>query len=335
MTQFGEKMKKKVFIDGQAGTTGLKIREILKNHDKIEVVEISEEHRKDINKKKDLYSQVDLVVLCLPDDAAVEAAKAVPHNVKILDTSTAHRTADGWVYGFPELKDSMLGVFADSSQRKKIREAMRVANPGCHPTGALSIIKPIICEGIAANDYPFFITSITGYSGGGRQMIENYNNRDKNDISWAVRPYALSLKHKHIPELVAVAGLNNAPIFYPILGDIEQGMLVSIGLENRLLKKDVDAEDIHKVLTKYYDGEKFIKVLPFNDNSFLADGLLPNAYLTATDCNNTNNLQIMVFGNETQTLIIARLDNLGKGASGAAVQNLNLMLGFDEDDGGI
>ncbi|MCL1947804.1 MAG: N-acetyl-gamma-glutamyl-phosphate reductase [Chitinivibrionia bacterium] len=320
---------KRVFIDGQAGTTGLKLLEILKIHPKIELVEIAREHRKDIDKKKELYSKVDLTILCLPDEAAKIAVKEIPQNVKILDTSTAHRTENGWIYGFPEIKIDNI------AQRQKIKESARVANPGCHATGAISIIHPLICEKIAANDYPFFITSITGYSGGGRKMIESHQNRDKKDISWAVRPYALGLNHKHIPEIMNITGLKYAPIFYPIIADVEQGMLVSVGIENRLLQIKLSAQGIYDVLKKYYDGEKFVKVLPFNDSSILADGVLPNAYLTATNCNNTNKLEIMVFGNETQTLIIARLDNLGKGASGAAVQNLNLMLGFDENDGGI
>jgi N-acetyl-gamma-glutamyl-phosphate reductase len=318
---------KKVFIDGQAGTTGLVIREMLKKHGEVEIVEIEERHRKDIDKKKDLFKKVDLAVLCLPDDAAKETAKEIAQNIKVIDTSTAHRTTSGWVYGFAELKNS------DGRQRGKIADAFRVANPGCHATGAISIIRPLINANITNGDYPFFITSITGYSGGGRRMIETYKSRDKNDESWAVRPYSLNLKHKHIPEIVALAGIT-PPIFYPVLGDFERGMLVCIGLENRLLKKKLTAKDVRDIFEEYYDGEKFIKVLTFGDNSILADaGEIKNAYLTATNCNNTNNLEILVFGNDEQTMIIARFDNLGKGASGAAVQNLNIMLGFDEKTG--
>lgn len=337
---------KKVFIDGQAGTTGLKIREMLKNHKEVEIVEIEEQFRKDLNKKRELYNSVDLVVLCLPDEAAKEAVKEIPQSTKVIDTSSAHRIAKGWTYGFPELKGEMGATpddieeftamnnnYAANSQREKIRNATRVTNPGCHATGAISILRPLISEEIVGNDYPLSITSLTGYSGGGRQMIENYNTRNKNDISWAVRPYALSLKHKHLPEIKTIAGLKFQPIFYPVLGDVEQGMLVSTGFENRLLKRNLNAQGIHDILKKYYQGEKFVRVLPFNDNSILADGLLPNAYLTATNNNGTNFLDIMVFGNDTQTLVISRLDNLGKGASGAAVQNLNIMLGFDESTG--
>ena len=337
---------KKVFIDGQAGTTGLKIREMLKNHNEVEIVEIEEKFRKDIGKKRELFNEVDLVVLCLPDEAAVEAVKEIPQNTKVIDTSSAHRTAKGWVYGFPELKN-MIGATPDDiekfeamndnifneTQREKIRTATRVSNPGCHSTGAIAALRPLVSEGVVGGSYPILITSLTGYSGGGRQMIEGYKQRDKNDNSWAVRPYALALKHKHLPEITAMAGLKYQPLFYPVLGDVEQGMLVSMGFENRLLKRNLDAQGIHDILKKYYQGEKFVRVLPFNDNSILADGLLPNAYLTATNCNGTNNLDIMVFGNETQTLVISRLDNLGKGASGAAVQNLNIMLGFDESTG--
>jgi len=322
-------MKKKVFIDGQAGTTGLVIREILKKHEKIEVVEIEDGQRKNIEIKRNLYSQVDLVMLCLPDDASKEAVKEIPQNVKVIDTSTAHRTSADWVYGFAELKN------AGNTQREIIKTATRVANPGCHSTGAVSVIRPLISEGIASDDYPFFITSITGYTGGGKKMIESYETHDQNDPSWTVRPYALGLKHKHIPEIVIVSGLKCPPIFYPMLGDFPQGMLVCIGLENRLLKKNMNARQIHETLSKYYEGEKFIRVLPFDDDSILADGVQAHSYLTATNCNNSNNLDIMVFGNESQCLLIARLDNLGKGASGAAVQNLNIMLGFNEDDGRI
>ena len=340
-------MKKKVFIDGQAGTTGLKIREMLKNHKEVKIVEIEEKFRKDIDKKRELFNDVDLVVLCLPDEAAKEAVKEIPQKTKVIDTSSAHRTAKGWTYGFPELKGTIVGatlnnakdleIINDNSfsatQREKIRTATRVSNPGCHSTGAIAALRPLVSEGVVGSDYPILITSLTGYSGGGRQMIEGYKERDKNDNSWAVRPYALALKHKHLPEITALAGLEYQPLFYPVLGDVEQGMLVSMGFENRLLKRKLDAQGIHDILKKYYQGEKFVRVLPFNDNSILADGLLPNAYLTATNCNGTNNLDIMVFGNETQTLVISRLDNLGKGASGAAVQNLNIMLGFDEGTG--
>ena len=337
---------KKVFIDGQAGTTGLKIREMLKNHKEVEVVEIEEKFRKDIDKKRSLFNSVDLVVLCLPDDAAKEAVKEIGQNTKVIDTSTAHRTAKGWVYGFPELKGEIgaapknaveFEIINDCSfnitQREKIRTATRVANPGCHSTGAIAVLRPLVCEGVLGGDYPLSITSLTGYSGGGRQMIESYRERDQSDVSWAVRPYALALKHKHLPEIMALAGLKYQPLFYPVLGDVEQGMLVSIGFENRLLKRNIGAQGIHDVLRKYYAGEKFVRVLPFGDDSILADGAVPNSYLTATNCNGTNNLDIMVFGNETQALAIVRLDNLGKGASGAAVQNLNIMLGFDESTG--
>ncbi|MDR0303827.1 MAG: N-acetyl-gamma-glutamyl-phosphate reductase [Chitinispirillales bacterium] len=319
---------KKVFIDGHAGTTGLVIREILIKHGEVEIVEIEEQHRKNINKKKDLLKNVDLAVLCLPDDAARETAKEIPQNVKVIDTSTAHRTSKGWIYGFPELKNS------DCRQRGKIGNALRVANPGCHATGAISIIRPLITENVVNGDYPFFITSITGYSGAGKKMIQIYEERDKNDESWVTRPYSLQLKHKHIPEIIAFTMIKNSPIFYPILGAFKRGMLVSVGLENRLLKKKITAKDIHDIFEKYYDNEKFIKILPFNDNSVLASaGEIENAYLTATNCNNTNNLEILIFGNDEQTIIFARFDNLGKGASGAAIQNLNIMLGFDEKTG--
>jgi len=336
---------KKIFIDGQAGTTGLKIREMLKNHKEVKIVEIEDKFRKDIDKKRELFNSVDLVVLCLPDEAAKEAVKEIPQSTKVIDTSSAHRTADDWTYGFAELKGKM-GATPDNveelaainnsindTQREKIRTATRVTNPGCHATGAIAALRPLISEGVVGSDYPLHITSLTGYSGAGRQSIEVYNNRDKSDISWAVRPYALSLKHKHLPEITTLAGLKFQPIFYPVLGDVEQGMLVSMGFENRLLKRNLNAQGIHDILKKYYAGEKFVRVLPFNDNSILADGLVPNAYLTATNNNGTNYLDIMVFGNDTQTLVISRLDNLGKGASGAAVQNLNIMLGFDESIG--
>jgi len=311
-----------VFIDGRAGTTGLQIADRLKTREDITLVEIPHDKRKDPKIKAQILNEVDLAILCLPDAASRESVSMISSDrVRVLDASTAHRTQEGWVYGLPELAPA---------QREKIRMSSRVSNPGCYPTGFLLGIVPLLKAGIVAADYPVCIDAVSGYSGGGRQMIEKYQARQAEhpDSPWSYRKYSLQLKHKHIPEMKRYSGLNHDPIFIPAVGHFEQGMLVSIPLVTRLLKKGTTAVHIHESLAEYYKKEAFINVSEPNDIDQLEDG-----FLSPLLCNETNRVDIMVFGNDDQAVVISRLDNLGKGAAGAAIQNLNLMLGVEEHTG--
>ncbi len=312
---------KTVFIDGQAGTTGLEIKERLLKRNDIQLVEIEEERRKDPARKKEILNSVDCTILCLPDEAAKDAVAMIDSTVtRVIDASTAHRVAPGWDYGFPELH---------ATYRSQIAQSKRVSNPGCHATGFIAGIYPLIANGIISTDYPLSATSITGYSGGGKGMIESYTSVPVElKQKYAARPYAFGLKHKHLPEMMNVCGINHAPQFYPIVGDFERGMLVSMPLFTRLFDKKMNATDVREVLAAHYEGQKFVKVEPFDLDSAVEEG-----FLSPVACNNTNYLELFVFGHDEQVTIVARLDNLGKGASGAAVQNLNIMLGFDEATG--
>ena len=313
-------MKKTVFVDGQHGTTGLKIRERLNGRKDIEVIEIPEEKRKDTENRKKLINEADIVFLCLPDDAARESVSLVKNNsVVVIDGSTAHRVAEGWVYGLPELK---------KDQRALIKKSRRISVPGCHATGFVLMLYPLVAEGIVAPDYPVTCHTVAGYSGGGKAMIADYENKNAPDYIKNPRPYSLALNHKHIPEMTKIVGLARPPVFAPTVVNVYAGEIISIPLVPDYLKKKLSAADIREALAEYYAGEKFVKVMPYP-----ADAYLKNGFLTFTDCNGTNNLEIFVFGGKDRVLLSARLDNLGKGASGAAVQCMNIVLGVDEGRG--
>ena len=313
-------MKKTVFIDGQHGTTGLKIHERLNGRKDIELITIPEANRKDPKAKEKLLNEADIVFLCLPDDAAREAVSLIKNkSVCVIDGSTAHRVAEGWVYGLPELK---------KEQRNLIKSSKRITVPGCHATGFVAIVYPLVAMGIISPDYPVTCHATAGYSGGGKAMIADYQADNVPDYIKNPRPYSLALNHKHVPEMTKIPGLAHAPLFAPTVVNVYNGEIISIPLIVPNLKKKHTAKEMRAVLAEYYAGERFIKVMPYP-----ADDYLKNGFMTFTDCNGTNNLEIFVFGNDERILLSAQFDNLGKGASGAAVQNMNLILGVDEATG--
>lgn len=270
--------------------------------------------------KEKLLNEVDVVFLCLPDDAARESVSLIQNSsVCVIDGSTAHRVTEGWVYGLPELK---------KEQRSLIKNSKRIAAPGCHATGFISMLYPLVAMGIVGPDYPVTSHAIAGYSGGGKNMIADYESKAVPDYIKNPRPYSLALNHKHLPEMTKIVGLNHVPLFTPAVVNVYNGEIISIPLLVHQLKKQLSAAEIRATLAEYYAGERFIKVMPYP-----ADDYLKNGYMTFTDCNGTNNLEIFVFGDKEMILLSARFDNLGKGASGAAVQNMNLVMGVDEATG--
>jgi len=308
----------KLFIDGQEGTTGLQIRDRIKYRDDIELLEIPHEKRKDPHLKSQYLNSADVVILCLPDSAARESVSMISNNhTRIIDASTAFRTAPDWAYGIPEL---------DKNQRKTIRNSSRVSNPGCYATGLIMLLKPLIANSIVPSDYPVSIYAISGYSGGGKKLIAAYE--DEKGCFKEPRYYALSLSHKHIPEMTKHSGLSNPPLFVPIVGNYYKGMVVSVPLHQKLLSKKISDHDIISLYMEYYDSEPFVKVM---DGS--PEQILDNGFLSPVECNDTNMIELFVFAKDEQLLTMTRFDNLGKGASGAAVQNMNIMMDVEETKG--
>lgn len=315
----GGKVKYKIFVDGQDGTTGIKIHDYLSKVSNIEVIKIESEKRKDHEARRALINEADVVFLCLPDAASRDAVSMVSNNkTKIIDASTAFRTNQDWTYGLPELH---------KNQRNKIQSSSRVSVPGCHATGFILAIHPLVAAGIIPRDYPMSCYALTGYSGGGKKLISEYQNSNREQL-FSPRHYALNLNHKHLPEMKLHSGLNSTPLFTPIVGNYYQGDAVSIPLLPRIFLIKVTARDIQELLASYYKDERFVRVVPFDSEAFLEDG-----FFNLMHNNNTNYLDIFVFGHEDQILLVTRFDNLGKGASGAAIQNMNIMLGFDEGIG--
>ena len=312
-------MAKLAFVDGQEGTTGLRIHEYLAQRDDIEVLRIDADKRKDPAERARLLNAADVAFLCLPDVAAREAAALVTNpKTCLIDASTAHRIAPGWAFGLPELAPS---------QRKLIRASKRISNPGCHASAFILLLRPLVDAGLVPASLAVSASSITGYSGGGKKMIEQYEAGGDPGLD-APRPYALGLGHKHVPEMTTHTGLVTRPIFMPIIGKFYKGLSVSVPLHLSDLKAGTTPEAVQAAFEQRYAGERFIRVMPLRDPASLADG-----YFDVQACNDTNRVDIVVFANDTQVVLMARLDNLGKGASGAAVQSMNVHLGLDEGKG--
>ena len=300
----------KVFIDGSAGTTGLRIADRLSSRQDITLVKLPEEKRKDLTARKEAINSADIVFLCLPDAAAIEAVGLVENeNVKIIDTSTAHRTDPNWAYGFAELS---------AEHRRKIQSSNRVANPGCHASGFIASVYPLVAKGLVPSDFPLTSYSLTGYSGGGKSLIAEYEDEARDPRHESHRIYGLNLKHKHLPEMQKICGLAKPPVFSPILGDFYEGMATSV------LLPGYSAEQVWEVLNDHYAGQKLVTVAPLGGDE---------SVIYASTLAGKDSMRLIVTGHEEQTIVTALFDNLGKGASGAAIQNMNILLGVDETTG--
>jgi N-acetyl-gamma-glutamyl-phosphate reductase len=311
----------KVFIDGEAGTTGLQIAQRLSARRDIELLHLSDADRKDIRRRTEMLNEADVSILCLPDDAAREAVALAGDEARIIDASTAHRTAEGWVYGFPE---------HDASRPAEIATGRLITNPGCYACGAVAMLYPLVQDELLPADYPVTINAVSGYSGGGKRLIAAFEDPDSPDTTDSnFYLYALELEHKHVPEIEKHGALGRRPLFVPSVGRFAQGMIVSLPLQLWSLPGAPTPSHLHAALADYYDGKPGVTVAPIEDSALLKDRL-DAEYLNATD-----RLTLHVFGNESrqQAVVCAVLDNLGKGAAGQAVQNLNLMLGLPEDAG--
>ena len=311
--------KVKIFIDGSEGTTGLRIHERFAEREDVELLPISSELRKDKEERKRLINSSDITFLCLPDAAAGESVSLVENDrVRIIDTSTAHRTMEGWAYGFPELS---------KEHREAIAAGNRIAVPGCYATGFISLVYPMVAEGLISADYPVSAFGISGYSGGGRKMIAAYEAEEREDALLAPREYALSQAHKHLKEMKKIPGLKREPLFSPIVADYYSGMVVSVPVYTELMNKGRTPQEVWKYLADFYAGSRFVRVMPFGAEEASANMLAGNAM------SGRDSLRIYVTGNEDRVLLSSQFDNLGKGASGAAIQCLNIALGREESKG--
>ena len=309
-----------VFIDGKEGTTGLKIFQRFENRTDLEILLISEEKRKDLSERAKLINSSDFTFLCLPDDAAKESVSLCTNpKVKIIDASTAHRTNSDWAYGFPELSAEF---------RNKIEHSSRVAVPGCYASGFASIVYPLIKNNIIAPDYPVVCHAVSGYSGAGKKAIAQYEAADRNSSLDSPRLYALTQEHKHLPEMQKISGLSYKPIFNPYVCDYFQGMTVTIGFYTRLMQKKLTGQELTQIYQEHYNSSNFVKCA-----DFLGEGILDDPFIPANTLAQTNNMQLFVYGNQERLVVTSRFDNLGKGASGAAVQCMNIMMGIDERTG--
>ena len=310
-------MTASIFIDGEAGTTGLQIRERLEGRDDVKRLRLPDNLRKDQEARAQMLNEADIAILCLPDAAAIEAVSLIESkDTRVIDASSAHRVAEGWTYGFAEMA---------ADQRAKIADAKRVSNPGCYPQGYIALMRPLVDAGLIPSDFPATLNAISGYSGGGKGMIADYENEEQ-PVTVPFWPYALTLQHKHVPEMTAYAGLAHAPVFQPAVGNYAQGMIDTIPLNLWALPGTVTRAALYDCLAHHYQDEPFVKLAPLEEASKLEA-------ITPQRLNGTNSMHLHVHGNDDQALLMAVYDNLGKGASGAAIQNMNIMLGLDETTG--